>query len=69
MSCKTHIQINTQRNDAIQISQRSACSKWRKKKSPSHLIKVSDDLIQQSQALHSHVVAVQLDVEIIEVRD
>lgn len=43
--------------------------KVEKKKSPSHLIKVSDDLIQQSQALHSHVVAVQLDVEIIEVRD
>lgn len=34
-----------------------------------HLVKVGDDLIQQSQALHPHVVAVQLDVEVVEVRD
>lgn len=32
-----------------------------------YLIEVSDDLVQQSQALHSHVVPIQLDVEIIEV--
>lgn len=40
-----------------------------KQKSYKDLIKVSNDLIQQPQALHSHVVAVQLDVEIIEVWD
>lgn len=34
-----------------------------------HLIKVGNDLIQQSQALHSHVVAIQLDVKIVEVWD
>lgn len=32
-----------------------------------HLVKVCDDLIQQPQALHPHVVAIQLNVEIIEV--
>lgn len=44
-------------------------SKSRKTKSASHLIEVSNDLIQQSQALYSHVVAIQFDVEIIEVWD
>lgn len=34
-----------------------------------YLIKVGYDLIEQSKALHSHVVAVQFDVEIIEVGD
>lgn len=32
-----------------------------------YLVKVSNDLIQQSQALHSHVITIQLNVEIIEV--
>lgn len=44
-------------------------SKSRKTKSAAHLVKVSNNLIQQSQALHSHVVAIQFDVEIIEVWD
>lgn len=35
----------------------------------SHLVKVSDDLVQEAQALHTHVVAVQLDVEVVEVGD
>lgn len=37
--------------------------------SASHLIKVRNDLVQQSQALHSHVVAIQLDIEIVEIWD
>lgn len=43
--------------------------KKRRKESVQHLIEVRDDLVQQPQALHSHVVAVQLDVEIIKVWD
>jgi len=34
-----------------------------------HLIKVSDDLIEQPEALDAHVVPVQLDVEVVEVGD
>lgn len=34
-----------------------------------HLIKVCDDLVEQPQTLHSHVVPVQLDVEVVEVGD
>lgn len=35
----------------------------------SHLIKVGDDLIEQPQTLNSHVVSIQLDVEVIKVGD
>lgn len=31
------------------------------------LVEISDDLVEQTQALHAHVVPVQLDVEVIEV--
>lgn len=41
----------------------------KKEESLQHLIKVSNDLVQQPQAFHSHIVTIQLDVEIIEVRD
>lgn len=34
-----------------------------------HLIKVSNDLIEKPQTLNPHVVAIQLDVEVIEVGD
>lgn len=34
-----------------------------------HLIKVGYYFIQQSQALYSHVVSIQLDVEVVEVWD
>lgn len=34
-----------------------------------HLIEVSNDLIEESQTLNPHVVAIQLDVEVIEVGD
>lgn len=34
-----------------------------------HLVKVSDDLIQEAQTLHAHVVAIQLDVEVVKVGD
>lgn len=34
-----------------------------------HLVKVSNDLIEKPQTLHPHVVAVQLDVEVIKVGD
>lgn len=43
--------------------------KFKREREKSHLIKVGDDLIQQPQALNSHVVTVQLDVEIVEVWD
>lgn len=35
----------------------------------SHLIKVGNDLVEEPQALDPHIVAVQLDVEVIEVGD
>lgn len=41
---------------------------WAPARSPD-LVKVSDDLVQEAQALHPHVVAIQLDVEVIEVGD
>lgn len=34
-----------------------------------YLIKVSNNLIQKSEALHSHVVPIQLNVEVIEIWD
>lgn len=34
-----------------------------------YLIKVSNDLIEEAQTLDTHVVAIQLDVEVIKVRD
>lgn len=34
-----------------------------------HLIEVGNDFVQQPQAFHSHIVPVQLDVEIIKVWD
>lgn len=34
-----------------------------------YLIKVCDDLVEQPQTLHPHVVAIQLDVEVVEVGD
>ena len=34
-----------------------------------YLVKVGDDLVQKAQTLHTHVVAIQLDVEVIEVGD
>lgn len=34
-----------------------------------HLIKVSDDLIEEPETLNTHVVPVQLDVEVVEVGD
>lgn len=38
-----------------------------KERSQSYLIKVSYDLIKQSQALHPHIVAIQLYVEVVKV--
>lgn len=61
MSCKTwHL------NDYTRLQCRPES---RRRKVAFYLIKVSNDLIQESEALHSHVVPVQLDVEIVEVRD
>lgn len=40
-----------------------------KEESFQHLIEVSNDLVQQPEAFHSHIVTVQLDVEIIKVWD
>lgn len=41
----------------------------RRNKAFTHLIKVSDDLIEQPETLDAHVVPVQLDVEVVEVGD
>lgn len=41
----------------------------KKGKSLQYLIEVSNDLVQEPQAFHSHIVTVQLDVEIIKVWD
>lgn len=34
-----------------------------------HLVEVGNDLVEEAQALHPHVVTVQLDVEVVEVGD
>ena len=34
-----------------------------------YLVEVGDDLVEKTQTLHPHVVAVQLDVEVVEVGD
>lgn len=34
-----------------------------------HLIEVCNDLVEKPETLHSHVVAVQLNVEVIEISD
>ena len=34
-----------------------------------YLVEVGDDLVQEAQTLHPHVVAIQLDVEVVEVGD
>lgn len=36
-------------------------------KQDNDLVKVSNDLVEQSQTLHTHVVSIQLDVEVVEV--
>lgn len=41
----------------------------RKEEPLQHLVKVSNDLVQQPQTFHSHIVTIQLDVEIIKVWD
>lgn len=41
----------------------------KKEESLQHLIEVSNNLVQQPQAFHSHIVTVQLDIKIIKVWD
>lgn len=34
-----------------------------------HLVEVGDDLVEEAETLHAHVVPVQLDVKVVEVGD
>lgn len=36
---------------------------------PTHLVEVGDDLVEEAETFHAHVVPVQLDVKVVEVGD
>lgn len=40
---------------------------WLTGETETYLVEISDDLIEETQALHAHVVSIQLDVEVVEV--
>lgn len=40
---------------------------WARGEAESDLVEISDDLVEETQTLHAHVVSVQLDVEVVEV--
>lgn len=43
-----------------------ACD-WLTGETETDLVEIGDDLVEETQALHAHVVSVQLDVEVVEV--
>lgn len=64
MSWKTN---RKERKCSEQVMCRTSSGSTAARQRETDLIEIGDDLIEEAQALHAHVVSVQLDVEVVEV--